>query len=80
MCAPQMPRLPTHAHPKPNHPAQARIILGDMKIGLKKDTALKLFGNDGPQRLDANHDLRRLCAEFALKYISLLHAWMSEGL
>lgn len=62
MCA-----RPSNASATPTHTAQVRIILGDMKIGLQKDTALKVFGEDGAQRLDANHDLRRLCAEFALK-------------
>lgn len=37
-----------------------------MKVGIKKDSALKVFGEDGPQRLDASHDLRRLCADAAL--------------
>lgn len=40
--------------------------MGDMKVGLNKDSALKVYGEDAVQRLDANADLRLLCAEAAL--------------
>jgi hypothetical protein len=38
-----------------------------MKTGMKKDTVLKIFGEDGPKRLETTHDLRKLSAEVALK-------------
>ncbi|GAB5033027.1 dna ligase 4 [Nannochloropsis oceanica] len=43
-----------------------RLLLGDMKTGMKSDTVLKVFGEDGPSRLETVHDLRTLCAEAAL--------------
>jgi len=38
-----------------------------MKTGMKKDTALKIFGEDGPKRFETTHNLRQLCAVVALK-------------
>ena len=42
------------------------IILGDLKLGLKADSVLKIYGEQGPQRYAACVDLRKLCAEEAL--------------
>ena len=55
---------PTTTNTSTNH--QARIILQDLKVGMKADTVLQLFGQDWKERLEASCNLRRLCAEKAL--------------
>jgi hypothetical protein len=56
----------THTHTHLPTAQKTRIILGDLKIGMNKESAVRALAPDGKERLDASCNLRRLCAEIAL--------------